>query len=491
MKFQVFKNGEITGDFELQGAYLFGSDGIAVRRAQIKYKKGIIECSKTNLETAGLSLLWPVDGFEDMLLPTTCLPERQQPYNLNLEIARAVLMRITDKREDWSLFDIVKELTDISNQARDLFIEAVQNISTPAQASVLADESIKKAVILSEKLAANHAQKLFDAKIKSHGFSRGCLGCMIEPSQLDKQDYLDNLFELFGFVTIPVSWAAIEPEKGGYDFLEIDKCINALGKKKLAICAGPLLCFSKDRLPGWLLKGKVGFETIREAAYQFILKLVGRYTDSIFIWRVVKGLNVFNHFGFGFEQVLEMTRAATMAVKAAGGRAGKIVEISQPWGEYYATESNTIPPLIYADMVVQSGINFDAFGLDLRPGPGQWPVHSRNMMQISSILDCFGVFAKPLCLTGVEVPAGQGGNSADDKNSGKTADNQAGQYQGRWVEQFYKIALSKSFVDTVTYAGLTDAKTCILQGSGLMTAEFEPKESFRQLKKFRDTIFTR
>jgi len=114
VKFQVFKDRKVVDKFSLCGAYLFGTDGIAIRQAQITFKKGFIECKKPHLETAGLSLLWPVDGFGQVLLSTTCLPERNRPYNLNVEIARSKLMQIINRREDWSFFGNIKGLEGIS-----------------------------------------------------------------------------------------------------------------------------------------------------------------------------------------------------------------------------------------------------------------------------------------------------------------------------------------------------------------------------------------
>jgi hypothetical protein len=303
--------------------------------------------------------------------------------------------------------------------------------------------------------------------------------------------YVKRLLEFFGFVTIPINWARIESVRDNYDFSMVDACIEVLGKKKLAVGAGPLLCFSKEYLPRWLLVSGWGFERIREAAYQFITKVVSRYANDIHFWSVISGLNVLNDFGFNFEQVLEMTRAANMAVKAASDRAFKIIEISNPWGEYYATKADTIPPLVYIDMIVQSGINFDAFGLTMRFGKNQSGMHVRDMMQISSILDCFGSIAKPLYITDVEVPSRHG----DGRQQGEVAGvwhrewDEAG--QGQWIEQFCKIALSKQFVDTMTYSNLCDAQSDIISNSGLLTDRFEPKKSFYTLKKLNDFVFNR
>ncbi|MFA5239195.1 MAG: endo-1,4-beta-xylanase [Phycisphaerae bacterium] len=489
MKFQVFKNGKLVNKFTLSGAYLFGGDGIAIRRAQITFKNGIIECEKPSMETAGLALLWPIEGFGKVLLPTTCLPEREQPYNLNVEITRAKLMQIINKREDWAFFGRPDDLMDSSKEAQDLFVQALQNISDAPAASKLADESLERAIIISEKLAGKQANLLFDARNKNRGFGRGCLGCRIDTEAVTNPGYLEKLLKLFGFAMIPVNWAKIESEKGSYDFSTIDACINTLGKKKIAIGAGPLLHFSKEYLPAWLLGGGIGFEKIREAAYRFVSNIVTRYSKSIHAWRVVSGLNAFNHFGFSFEQVLEMTRAANMAVKQGSDRALKIIEINNLWGEYYATTPGTIPPLVYVDMVIQSGISFDAFGLAMQFGKNEAGMHIRDMMQISAVLDYFAAVAKPLYITEVEIPSQNNGRLYNGEAAGVWHEEWDQPRQGQWIEQFYKIALSKPFVERVTYSNLADTGDSEIANSGLLTSDFEPRESFQTLSKLRSDIF--
>ncbi|MHC4309357.1 MAG: endo-1,4-beta-xylanase [Planctomycetota bacterium] len=491
MRFQVFENGKVVEKFKLCGAYLFGTDGVSIRRAKITFKKGIIECEKPNLGTAGLALLWPIDGFGKVLLSTTCLPERAAPYILNVEVARARLMQIINKREDWSFFDSVEGLEGIYKEGQDLFIQAIQKIAEAPLASKLADESLRKAVVFSERLAVKQAEVLFDARGEGHGFGRGCIGCKVDPVQIYNSKYIEKLLEFFGLVTIPINWAQIESTKGSYDFSMVDACIKVLGKKKLAISAGPLLCFSQEYLPKWLFRSGDGFERIRETAYQFASKVVTRYAGDIHTWSVINGLNVFNDFGFNFEQVVEMTRAVNMAVKAASDRAFKIIEISDPWGEYYATKTDTIPPLVYMDMIVQSGINFDAFGLSIRFGKDQSGMHIRDMMQISAILDYFGPIAKPLYITDVEIPSqnGDGLQRAGVAGMWHKEWDQAG--QGEWIEQFCKIALSKQFVDAVAYSRLCDAEDSMIANSGLLTGRLEPKKSFHTLKKMHVSIFNR
>lgn len=489
MKFRVFKNGEVVDKFTLCGAYMFGGDGIGVRRAQIAFKKGFVQCTKQNLETAGLALLWPIEGFGRVLLPTTCLPERKRPYNLNVEIARAKLMQIVNKREDWSFFNRIEELADQLKEAQNLFVRAIQNIADSSQASKLADESLKKAIVVSEKLAIKQAESLFKTRSSNQGFGRGCFGCSVDPAQIGDREYVDNLVKVFGSATIPISWAEVERSKGKFDFSTMDACVEALRRKKLALGAGPLLRFSKESLPTWLIDSGAGFEKIRDTAYRFVGKVVARYAGAVRTWCAISGLNAHNQFGFGFEQILEMTRAANMAVKQASDRAVKIIEVSNPWGEYYTTTPNSIPPLVYMDMVVQSGITFDAFGLQMRFGKDQSGMHVRDMMQISAILDYFGPISKPLHITNVAVPSQSGDGLQDGKVAGIWHEQWNQSQQGRWIEQFYKIALSKPFVNSVTYSNLVDTEGSAIANSGLLTDQLEPKESFQNLKKLHDSAF--
>ncbi len=491
MKFQVFKNGKIVNKFALCGAYMFGGDGIGIRRAQVAFKDGLVQCAKPNLETAGLALLWPIEGFGRVLLPTTCLPERERPYNLNVEIARAKLMQIVNKREDWSFFNRIEDLADQLKEAQDLFVRAIQNIAVSSQASKLADESLKKAIVASEKLAIKQAESLFETRSRSQGFGRGCFGCRADPARVGDRAYVDSLVKVFGSATIPVNWAEVERRKGKFDFSTIDACVDVLRRKKLTLSAGPLLHFSKESLPAWLLGSGADFEKIRDTAYRFVCKVVARYSGVVRTWHAVSGLNVHNHFGFGFEHILEMTRAANMAVKQASDRALKIIGVSNPWGEYYATTPNSIPPLVYMDMVVQSGINFDAFGLQMRFGKNQSGMHVRDMMQISAILDYFGPISKPLHMTSVAVPSQNGAGLQDGKVAGIWHEQWNQSQQGRWIEQFCKIALSKPFVNSVTCSNLVDTEGSVIANSGLLTEKLEPKESFQNLKRLHDSVFAR
>ncbi len=490
MKFEVYKDGNLTDKLSLEGAYLFGVDWIPFKGpAKISFSKGAITTQKNNNDAAGLAIVWPIKGFGKVMIPTTRLPERQEPYNLNIELARAKLMEITMKREDWSFLE---ESSEKINQVKELFVKALENIHNGPIASVFADECLKKAMAVSELLAAKNAEIYLKAKSQAGGFAKHCMGCRVDLSKMNDDKYIEKLTQNFGFLSLPANWADIEKEKGEYDFNQLDNAFSSLAGKKIAISLGPLLNFDKKNIPGWLLKEKMPFEKIRESAYQFVNTAVSRYEKRVHAWRVISGMHAQNYFGFSYEQILEMTRAAIMSARAVENKSVKIVDVIYPWGEYYASCPDSIPPLVYIDMIMQMGINPDALGLQMVFGANTTDMRVRDMMQISSLLDKFAPVTKPIHLTSVEIPGAMetNGNGLEVNNGGVWRNKWSDTLQSKWLEQFYKIAFGKPFVNTVTYGSFADSDNSLLEKSGLMTEDLKEKVSLTVLKKFQKTLFS-
>ena len=453
----------------------------------IEFQDGIIDCQKKSHDSAGLSLLWPVKGNGQLLLHTTRLPERQEPYILNVELARARLMQITLKREDWAFFDQSNLFDQEVQEIQDLFIQSLQHIAEPAKASVFADESLSKGIEFSEKMAAKYAEQFLAIRFRNNALGRHSLGCEIDLDRIAEEKYRKWLLDMFGFITIPVNWAQIESQKDEYDFEKIDECIKYLAGRRLALCAGPLLKFTPETVPQWLLAEKPSFEKIREQAYAFVTEIVKRYSKNIHAWRVISGMNAMNCFGFNFEQVIEMTRTACLAAKAVDTKSRKMVELVYPWGEYYAHDKTTVPPLVYADMVIQSGISFDAFGLQFHFGKDVPGMHMRDMMQIASRLDCFAAVPKTVHVTGVSIPDSDDGDASTGSAGCWRTKWDAG-LQATWIEEFYKLALGRPYINTVTYSSLADGPLAPIKGCGLLTSKLSPKKAFLVMAKFQKTI---
>ena len=162
LSFAVYTNGRPADTLNLVGAYAVGSDEVPLR-AEISFKNGVITCKKRAGGPAGIALLWDLPGIGRIMLETVRVPEREQPYILQVELARARLMRVNQKLEDWGLLDyvgaadVVPAFVAQVQQGRWALIKALQ-AETPWDAAALGDEALRLAVEASTQLSLYHAE---------------------------------------------------------------------------------------------------------------------------------------------------------------------------------------------------------------------------------------------------------------------------------------------------------------------------------------------
>lgn len=491
IRFRVYEQGRQVKQMPLHGCHLFAQDEIPVR-SQLEFVDGELLGVRHSDTAVGLSTLWPVEGFGRVLLQTTRLPERDEAYNLNLEIARGRLLRISQKREDWGMSELTltTEQHRLLDEALEAFIQALCQQDDPVQAARLADQALARAMPAGEQMAMSHARMFLKRRLETQGFGRHSFGCCLDPSRIEEPAYQAYIKDNFHFVTVPISWKQIQPEEHDQDFDLLDRCVKWLHHERIAVKVGPLISFNSASLPDWLYIWENDFEQVREMAYDFVTAVVERYGNKVQAWDVVSGLNADNGFKFSFDQLIEMTRSAALAAKRANHRCLVLIEMTEPWGEYYASNPRTIPPFIYGDMICQSGVNFDGINVRLCFGRGAAGMQTRDLLEVSALLDRFAAFGKPIHLSSVQAPS----HPDPRDNSGRIGD--AGcwrggwteQTQADWVEQIYSIALSKPFVETVTWRDLADRPDGILHQGGLLSQDLKPKPAFERMLKLKQEL---
>ena len=475
-------NGRTAKDVSLAGAYVVGSDGVALR-ADIEIKNEAVLCQKRAQGPAGLALLWPVAGYGALLLETSRLVERPKPYNLVLELVRGRLTRISQKREEWGLFDYegFESLASDIDKARDLFVEAVK-ADLPADQSTLAGRALQGAVLAGEKLSLFHADILLARRKTIH---RRMFGCAVDPLNT-ADEYRGRVREGFDYVHLPIPWRQLEPKEQEFNWRPFDNWIEWSAKNKVPMHIGPLISFHDRHLPDWLAMYETDFDTVRNLIFDHVRRVVERYANYVFHWDVISGIHADNAFSFTFEQLMELTRMTVAAVKQLAPRAQAAIDLIAPWGEYYARNQRTIPPMLYAEMVVQSGVSFDGFGAEFVFGAPQDGLFVRDMFQISEKLDRLGGFGKPVHITAVQVPSSSEGPAG---TAGAWRRNWDEEVQAQWIKEFYSIALSKPFIESITWADLSDkGSNSQVTAGGLLDAELKPKKGHAVLVGIRNQL---
>ncbi len=474
LRIKVFENGKPATAVDLSSAYLVGPDRVPLR-ADLKFAGGEIVVDSRPRGAAALSILWPVEGVGRVMLETPRLPERKRPYILSVELARGRLMRISRKREDWGLYDFPEgaECYEQIDAARKRLVEAMTT-SDDATAARLGDAATAAAVTAGEALSHFHAGVF----LQRRQFSKRTLGCRIDPSQ-NSDAYVRRLTEAFDFAVVPFCWSAMEPKEGSHKPSNIDPWLKKLHERKMPAWGASLISLDEAHLPDWVHRWARDYEHFRDCVAKHIKYALKTYGPYVQTWEAISGIHAQKAFRFSFEQIMELTRLSTLLIKQMSPRSTAMIGITLPWGEYYAADPRTIPPTLYAEMAVQSGVNFDAFGLDIRFGSSEPGRYVRDLMQVSTLLDHFGTFGKPLHITAAGVPSG-GGNVADGQWRGGWSD----ETQAEWVRQFYRIALSKQFVESVSYQRLADGMSL----EGLVNVDCEPKPAYQEILSFRKDV---
>lgn len=480
LRFKFLQDGKPAQDVDLTSAYLVGNDRVPIR-AEIRFADGEIIAESRTRGAAAMAILWPVNGVGHVMMETPRLCERHAPYNLHVELARGQLMRISQKREDWGLYDFEdgRPLYDRVDAARKLLINAI-TAPDDVSATAFAEQAIAESVKVGEDLSKFHADVFLERRQAASQLGKRMFGCRIDPAKTS-EDYQTQLAKAFDYGLLPLPWRELEPKEGSYQPAASEPWFNILRQKKMAIWAGSLLTLDPAQLPEWLTKTARNYEQFRDCVTRHIRQMLRKYGPYVHVWEAIRGAHAYNEFRFTFEQIMELTRITSLLIKQTSPKSSSVIGITQPWGEYYATDPRTIPPLLYAEMAVSSGIHFDAFGIDMRFSVDAMDANGfmRDTMQISSLLDRFGTLGKPLHLLLAGVPSGGATDAA-----GCWRDQWTDDVQAEWFNRVYRIALSKPFVESVCCHRLADATSL----DGILNLDCTPKPAFDELIKLKNEL---
>lgn len=491
LRFCTFANGRQATGFDLSGAYLFGSDGVPLR-AEIGWEEGYIVCNKRAAGPAGLAIVWPVAGAGSLVAETPRLLERKEPYVLPLELARGQLMRLQHKREEWGLFD-VPDMPDLAAnvaQATELLISALKS-DNANEACSHGEQALAVGLKTAEALTRYHATFLLERRKQTAGFSRRVFGCQVDLSA-PVSSCGKLVVEGFDFASLPMHWKSIEPTERNYQWKPLDTWVEWLAKQRIPIKASHLVSLDEAGVPEWLRIWEHDFETVRDLVTEHIRRVVNRYGSFIQVWDVVSGIHAGGRLSFNFEQLMELTRLAVTITRQLAPRSTTIIDVVAPWGEYYACNQRTIPPMLYVDMAIQSGVHFDAIGLQFVFGARKDGLYVRDMFQISSLIDRFAAFGRPIHITAVTVPSGTDtaphADSGDAQEGGMWHEAWSEGLQAQWVRDFCEVALARPSVETITWRDLTDGSAQGLPHGGLVRTDLTPKRSYEEFLALRKEI---
>jgi hypothetical protein len=473
-------------------------------------------------------------------LRTCLLPERDEPYLLSLELARYRLMLFLNKMEDWGLSDLPGDgpIMPRFEAARRAFTEALvaQRIDAGTdqskygfsmRADTLARRALAIAVDAGERLALHKATREAAARAAGTTYKaavaayeaatqespppeaaiivagttgvtlpgRPALGCAVNPN-LFTDEHQRAVAAACDFVSIPMRWTDLEPAEGKYAFKNTDRWIEwAVRKAKIPIVAGPVIDFRPRCSPDWLYIWENDYETLRQYIEEHLRQVVTRYRRTVARWTVASGLHVNGNFKLTFEQMMDLTRLCVTRVKKLHPTAKVQLEITQPWGEYYAYDRRSLPPHVYAEMLVQASVPVDAFGLRIQVGQPIAGQSTRDLLALSNLLDHYASVEKPIAVSVLGAPSQPPKIERVDQqpmDPGYWRAPWSEAQQAEWLGKVVGVAASKPFVQSVCWQEVGDSPAgqgCAeMPDGGLLNAAGQPKPALRRLFEIRQAM---
>jgi len=484
----TFRLPSSAGSLELRHAHMTAPDGSTIP-ASIRVEDGAVVCKTDTQGAAALALEWDCSDQGDLTLQTCLLPPRDARYALTLEFARRHIMLFLVKLEEWAEFDRPSDdpvLAD-AGEARRLFMDALaieaSEPASEARQDELAQRALEMAIDAGERLAREHAARELARRQKTAPIASSgpVFGCSIDPERFS-EPLRKVVSTAFDYIVSPMRWKELEPEEGKYAFAETDRWIEwAVRQAKKPVAAGPVVEFTVDATPEWFFVWENDYETIREMTYEHVKRVVTRYRRAVWKWTVASGLHVGNALPLALEETVDLTRLCALVARKLHPKAMIIVEIDHPLGEPVGGRPQAVHPELYAELVAQSGIACDAFGIRVEVGDTRCGDPTRDLLQLSGALDRYAAFEKPICVSAIGAPSSPGG----PRWRGAWTEP----LQAEWMRRMTEIALSKPFVTSVSWNQLYDTQRegqC--DSGGLIDAGGRPKAGLGAAAELRQRL---
>lgn len=479
LQFAVYDEKGPAKDWPLVNAHLIGPDDLPAR-GDVEFNRGHIDCSKRGAQAVGACLLYDAGDAGTLMLQTCLLPDRDEPYILSVELARHRIKMFIAKSEEWQMFDLSAEHPAMRmwEDARKLLTDALTS-DDPLKADRFARKSLNHAIEATERLAMAHAEILLHRRFAQKAASSSTLGVRIWPAR-ESQALKDLVAKDFDLLVVPLVWKELEVEEGRYQWDAVDRWMEWAKTQGKPIVAGPLLDFSKRALPQWMYVWQHDYDTCRDMAYDHIERVVERYKHLVGMWNIGCGLNINDNFVFTPDQMIDMTRMTALLLRQARKGARAMIELAQPFGEHSAINKDSMFPLTFMERIVQEGIRLDAVGLQLLFGQSTGGKATRDLMQISSLLDRFFLLEIPVLISALGVPS-----RTIDPRGGFWQEPWSPELQSKWISRAFAICMSKPFVESLFWTDLFDHPMAELAGGGLISDTGKAKPALTRLVNVR------
>ncbi len=432
------------------------------RAGTIRLRDGVLECQPESSKAVALNLECETPEMGRLALSTCLLEQREEPYQLMLELARHRIKQFIAKCEDWQIWEhpAAAEALNRWNQAREHFTAAMTSADL-AQADEHSSAALVAGLKAGERLAVAHSQVLMHRKFGSKAASKLVLGVRLNLAARPAR--AATALKDFDMVCLPLPWSKIERSPGEFDFSVLAPWLEWAESTGRTVLAGPLIDLREENVPAWIAAKRGESAVLRDAIWKFAEATGAALAGRVRMWDLAAGLDDSTWWPLDLEERVEVVRRAEIGLRAARKDIPTLVEIEHPFGHQVASHSGALTPRAFIDALVNDGIHIDCLLLRLRMGEAGGEHLTRDLLEVSSVLDTFIPFRKPVFVE-IGAPSVPGGPGAGFWRAPWSPKSQA-----VWAARTFAVAMSKPHVELVLWHSLADPaksgpKDCAMDG---------------------------
>jgi hypothetical protein len=440
-------------------------------------------------ESGYLVVPWPVEPFGTLVVSTTTLRERREPYRLLVELARGKLNQVRGQCSEWQGiglrtgpdFDLaLVETTKTFGRAA--------LAGTPAEADSLATRVLEKAHGLADRLARDYVEQMLATR---HG-SEGLLDTRLAARHLraPQGGAAEEYAATFNAANVAFRWRDVEPSEAQYDWTEADAAVAAALKVGLPVTIGPVIDLAPGMLPEWATAWESDLPALATFMCDYLETAVNRYKGDVRRWVVCAGLNHTDAMGLVDDDRLRLAFRLFEAAVQVDSNLELVLSVAQPWGDYLVHDDQTISPLTFPDDLIRAGVRLAALELEFRVGTRPRGSLPRDLLDTARILDVFSMLGLPLevvlslpSAAGTDPGAAEHGQSVWQQGwrAGPSPDGQA-----EWGASVAALAVCWPQVRGVTWDNWSDTEPHLVPFSGLLDGAGRPKPLLARLRALRN-----
>ncbi|MFM1802365.1 MAG: hypothetical protein RJA81_1717 [Planctomycetota bacterium] len=446
---------------------------------------GLLVCQTSSPDSLRVQVPWALPGRNPVIMGTSTLPSRNEPYLLVLELARG---RLTELRHYFQEGPATSPhlLPEPFQEAHRVFVQALMNRGNLQECVRLATRSIELSLQLAESLMKSTVnENLLNSKIADK-FS-------VDLTQFRSSEP-DSVVR-WGVKTatrcrVSPTWAELMPVENQIHWASWEAPVKLAFESGHQVHAGPLVDFSADSLPPWLFRYDDIMQLTRVVA-NYVFYVVRNLKNHVHVWHVVRRPAMGPIHNLTEEQQIKITVAAIQAVAQAAPDADIVIDLSSPWAEWLSHARNELGPLHLADTLARADLGLTGICLDLAlgyPNPGS---HLRELFDISKLFDLYRLINLPLHLN-LAIP-GKLISKGDHHKVGETAailpDPRQWpvgchqELQKQIATDLIRMAADRSFVQSIHWSCLSEGMPSEYPGSGLFSASGEPTLLANELER--------